>query len=186
MTAGHASRVLRAPGRLVANPTDLSVAYPYGGTELGLTRVVVLLSQGAGFRVESEALGEATDVLEESNHFVMSCFLRGWDDDAMKHLLADHYDAGAVSGHAVVTIPNRARPGSSALVRAKILLYVPDDLVGAPALLIYRGVPDIPAGAEIAFQRREELGVPITVDCIRDSNGNILQVGRFADLSLSP
>ena len=32
MAAGNASRILRAPGRLVVNPSDLSTAYPYGGS----------------------------------------------------------------------------------------------------------------------------------------------------------
>mgnify|MGYP001606226270 CR=1 FL=1 len=184
MAAGSASRILRAPGRLVVGPTDLGVAYPHGGTEIGLVRRVVLQALGRNFRVESELLGEATDVLESANRYVMACFLRGWDDDAIRLMLADHYDAGAVSGHAVLTVPNRQRPGASALTRAKSFLYVPDDPINAPALLIDRGIPEWTDGAELAFTRGDELGIPLVVDCLRSDAGRILQLGRLADLTL--
>lgn len=184
MTAGDAARILRVPGRLVVGPTDLGVAFPYGGTQVGFTRRVVVQPLGAGFRVESEALGDATDVLEAPTRHVMACFVRGWDDDALRLLFPDQYDAGARSGHAVVTVPNRARPGASALGRAVRLLYVPDDVIAAPALLIDRAVPDWSPGAELAFQRGTELGIPLAVECVRSTSGRILSIGRLADLTL--
>lgn len=184
MAAGAAARILRAPGRLVVGPTNLAVAYPHGGTEIGLVRRVVVQTLGAGFRIESELLGAATDVLESSQRYVMACLLRGWDDDAIRLLLADHYDAGAVSGHAVLTVPNRQQPGSSSLGRAKTLLYVPDDPVNAPALLIDRGIPEWSEGAELAFTRGDELGIPLAVECMRSEAGRILQIGRLVDLTL--
>jgi hypothetical protein len=51
-------------------------------------------------------------------------------------------------------------------------------------VLIYRGVPDWSEGAEFAFQRQEELGIPLAVECIRNSDGKILSVGRLVDLTL--
>ena len=88
MAAGNASRILRAPGRLVVGPTDLRLSYPYGGTEVGKTRLVTLSSLGAGFRVECEGLGgEPSDILEAPAHYVFSCYLRGWDDDALEKFL---------------------------------------------------------------------------------------------------
>ena len=186
MAAGSASRVLRAPGRLVVDPSNLALNYPYGGTEVGRTRLVVLQMLGTGFRVESEGLGgEASDVVESTNRFVLSCFLRGWDDAAVERFFARNYTQGAVSGHAVFAEPGNAEPGRSALARAVSLLYVPDDAVHAPSVLIYRGVPDWSEGAEVAYQRGEELGIPLAVECVRSTTGKILEVGRLVDLSLT-
>lgn len=186
MAAGNASRILRAPGRLVVNPSDLSLAYPYGGTEVGKTRLAVLQSLGTGYRVECEGLGgEASDILEGPARYVFSCFLRGWDDDAVETLFADNHVAGDVSGHAVLREPFARISGSSALPRAVSLLYVPDDPINAPACLIYRGVPDFSDGAELAWQRGEELGIPLAVECVRGVTGKIVEVGRLADLSLT-
>lgn len=186
MASGSSSRILRAPGRLLVNPQNLGIAYPFGGTEVGKTRLVTLTSLGSSFRVECEGLGgEASDVLEAPARFVFSCFLRGWDDDAVEHFFADGFVQGATSGHSLYREPGLRVGGSSALSRAVSLLYVPDDPVHAPACMIYRGVPDWNDGAEIAWQRGEELGIPLAVDCIRGTTGKILEVGRLVDLSLT-
>tara|TARA_R110000782_G_scaffold253743_1_gene341940 strand:- start:22220 stop:22780 length:561 start_codon:yes stop_codon:yes gene_type:complete len=186
MTAGTASRVLRAPGRLVVNPTDLTLDYPYGGTEVGLTKLVALTSQGTHTRIPSEGLGgDSSDVLERSNLYVFVCFLRGWDDEAVEKFFAKNYVQGAVSGHAVFREPGDRGPGASVLAREVKLLYVPDDPVSNPALLIYRGVPDWGDGSELAFQRKEELGIPLLVELVRGATGKIVEVGRLADLSLT-
>jgi hypothetical protein len=185
MAAENAARIIRAPGRLVVAPSNLSAAYPYGGTEVGKVRLAVLQALGTNFRVVSEGLGEATDVLEASNEYVFACFLRGWDDDAVQQFYGGNYTAGTVSGHAVFDEPGTTTPGASALSRGKIVLYVPDDVVHVPSVLIYRGVPDWQAGAEFAMQRGEEVGLPVAIDCLRDANDNILRVGVLADLSLT-
>lgn len=185
MTAGNVSRVIRGPGRWVEGPTDLSAEYPYGGTELGKSKQVVIRNMGHNIRIVSEGLGEATDLLGNDNYYVAAFFLRGWDDDAVSRLLSDNYEVGAVTGHAVFSAPKNNQPGSSDLDRARVLLYVPDDTINVPAILIYRGVADWTEGAEIAFQRRDEIGLPIAVEMFRDANGNMLKIGRLADLSLT-
>ena len=184
MSIATPSRVLRVPGRLVVAPTDLSAAFPFGGVAVGNVRTVVLQSLGGNFRVMAEGLGETSNVLEAEHHWVFSCFLRGWDDDAVAQLWGDNYALGAVSQHATVNIPGTAMAGASALGRAKKLLYVPDDPVRAPAVLVYRGVPDWSEGAELAFQRGAELGLPLAVECVRDTSDRILSIGRLADLTL--
>lgn len=186
MAAGNATRVLRAPGRLVVDPSDLSLDYPYGGTEVGKTRLVVLSSFGTSVPVTSEGLGgEASDILERTNAYIFTCFLRGWDDDAVEKFFATNFVQGAVSGHAVFREPGLRTAGASALDRAVALLYVPDDAVNNPAALMYRGVSDWTDGADLAFQRKEELGIPLAVDLLRGPTGKILEVGRLVDLSLT-
>lgn len=185
MAAGNATRVLRAPGRLVVGPTDLSLNYPYGGTEVGKTRLALLTSSGSAVRIESEGLGgDASDILERTNRWAFSCFLRGWDDDAIEKFFATNYVQGAVSGHAIFREPGARAPGSSALARAVQLLYVPDDL-NNPAVVMYRGIPDWTDGAELAFQRGEELGIPLTVELMRGDTEKIVEVGRLSDVSLT-
>ena len=185
MTEANAARVIRAPGRVVVSPTDLSIAYPYGGTPIGKTRLVVLQSLVENFRVESEGLGgETSNILEGANRYVLAFFLRGWDDDAIETLFADNYREGAVTGHAVFEAPGRILPGSSALSRARVVLFVPDDVDAAPAVLVYSAVPQMPGGAELKFQRTEELGAPVAQECVRNATGKIVEVGRLADLEL--
>lgn len=184
MAAGAASRVLRVPGRLVANPTNLQLAFPFGGTEVGLVREVRTQALGPQLVVQSEGLGAPSDVLEPAERYLMACFLRGWDDDAVRLLFSGNQVQGALSGHRTLRIPGDVQPGASALSRAVTLLYVPDNRLDAPALLLHRAVVFWTEAQDIQFRRQEELGIPIVAECVRDSSDRVLEIGRLADLSL--
>jgi len=187
MAAGNVARVIRAPGRIVIDPTDAfsGNAFPYSGTEIGKTNVCVLQPLGVPFRVESEALGEATDVLEANKRYVFSCFVRGWDNDAIAQMLTGNNATGAITQHTVFVEPGTTVPGESASGRAVKVAYVPDDTIHVPAVMIYSGIPHWTDGAELAFQRGSELGISLSIECLRNSNGNILRVGRIEDLALT-
>lgn len=186
MAAADASRTLRVPGRLVVSPEDLTTSYPYGGIEIGKAKMVVLASFGQSFRVPCEGLGgEASDIIGSPSSYTFSCFLRGWDDDALQYLFPANYAQGANSGHSVLREPFGRVGGASELSRAIKLLYVPDDPINAPAIIMYRAVPDWSDGAELAFQRADELGMPIVAELFRSDDGKIVEVGRLADLSLT-
>ena len=184
MAAGTAVRTVRASGRLVVGPTDLGIAFPYGGTEVGRTKGVVIQSHGEPYLIESEGLGRASDMLEPNKRHSFACVLRGWDDDSIDLLLNDGDTVGATSGHRVYSVPGTQTPGATALGRVKVLLYVPDDLVNVPAVLVFAGVPMWTPGAEIAFQRGEETAIPLGVECFPDSGGDTLSIGRLVDLTL--
>ena len=62
---------------------------------------------------------------------------------------------------------------------------MPDDSLSSPSVLIYAGIPDFSDGAEIGWQRGDELGIPLAVECVRGVTGKILEIGRLADLSLT-
>lgn len=186
MATGSSTRILRAPGRLVVNPTELDLEFPHGGIEVGHTRLVALSSLGTGLRVESEGLGgEPTDILESDNRWVLACFVRGWDDDAVRRFFPARYVDGETSGHAVLRVPGVTTTGQSVLATAPSLLYVPDDPIRTPSVLAYRAVPSWTDGAEMQFQRGEELGLPVAFECVRGATGKILEVGMLADLSLT-
>jgi hypothetical protein len=187
MTSKLTARPLRGPGQLVIDPVltgrKLSGNYPdYGGVVIGYVRQAVLVSSGSPLRVEYESLGEAGDVLEANHRYVLAAFLRGWDDDAVRLLLTGGHETGETTGHAVFHAPGTRTPGQSALDRARRVLLVPDDREHAPAALLYRGIPDWSDAAELAFSRRDELGIPIAIEALRDAEGDILRVGRVDDL----
>lgn len=184
MALSNVNRIIRAPGRLVVAPTNLSAAFPYGGKELGNTKLVVLSILGGSYKVNNEALGEITDVLDADKRFVFSCFIRGWDDDALQLLFADQYVVGSATGHAVYEEPGLSVPGSSAVDVARKLLFVPYDTVNVPALIMYRAVPDWGDNAQLVFNSSDDLGLAFAADLLRDASNRILKMGRLADLTL--
>lgn len=179
-------RIIRAPGRIVIDPLDgfAGGSYPYGGSEIGRANLCVLQPLGEPLRVFAEGLGETNEILEPGSRWVWSCFLRGWNDKAVELLLPDGFAEGDVSQHAVFSAPGSQYAGRSALDRARKLLFVPDDPIHVPAVILYRAVPDWSEGAELQFRRGEELGLPLVFECLRDDEGRILQVGRIVDLKL--
>jgi len=186
MAAGLAAQIIRGPGRLIVGPTDLTAVYPYGGTEVGLVNQALLTPLGESFRIENEGLGEATDILQPNNRALFSCFMRGWDDDAVTKFLKGNRSAGSATQHSVYTSPGARTPGQSTIDYANIvLMLVPDNLIDTDALILYRGIPMWSDDAEVMFQKREEFGIPLQVDCLRNSSGNIYQIGRLQDLSLT-
>ena len=184
MATGNAARIIRAPGRVIVNPTlDFNdYPYPYGGVEIGRTTGVVLRPLGSSFRVECEARGETTDVLESDNRYVLGMVIRGKDDDAVELLLSDGYSEGAISQHAVWSAPGISTPGESGWTRSVSIVYVPDDPVRVDAVMVYAGIPGWADGAEVTFSRGEEVVIPLAVECLSDGQDRIVAVGRLADL----
>ncbi len=179
------SRILRAPARLIVNPNNLAADAPFGGVFVGRSREVALVEQGGpGRRIESELLGEATDILEGPNVASFGCFLRGWNDDAVEQFLADGYAEGSATGRATYTSPGNRIPGQTATDRAVVLLVLPDNHDDAPALLIHRFLPFWDEESQVAYSRQAELGIPLAGECLRGSNGRIYDLARLPDLSL--
>ena len=187
MAAGNIARVMRASGRLIANPTEDfdDGTYPYGGTELGKVSQAILQPLGTNFLVWDESRGEVIDVLESNSRHIFGCFLRGWDDDAVESLLSDGFEAGHASSHAMYSVPGFVTPGQTARGRGLTIAYIPDDEVNVNGLILYNAIPSWTEGAELAFSRNSELGIPLTCECLRDEFGNILRIGRTVDLPLS-
>lgn len=183
----NSTRVIRAPGKVISTPTDLADAAgtgEYGGTIIGSIKLVVLVPLGRPYVVECEGRGEASDILEANKKYVVHLFLRGWDKSAVLSLLAGGYAAGATTGNAVWTEPGSKTPGQSATGRALTWLFAPDDTHNHPALIIRAGIPDFTDGAEIAFQRGEEFGLSMSIECLRNATNQILDLGHLADLTL--
>jgi hypothetical protein len=198
MASGDSVRTIRAPGRVVVDPTTSfhTTAYPYGGTEIGKVKMVVARAEGTPYRVFSEGLGEFQDVLEPAKLWTITMFLRGADNDAVEQLLAGGYAEGTNTKHAVFSEPGDRIPGQSMLSpggaltsRAVALAYVPDDTIHVNGMVAYRALPNFQATAELKFQRGEEFGLPLVFDCLYPdatwprTPSESLQIGRMNDLT---
>ena len=184
MGSGGPSRILRVPGRLVVNPTDLQLSFPYGGYQVGSIRGFALSAVGTPYVIQSEGLGSPTDITEPPEDYRVAFLLRGADDDAIRRLYASNQSEGGVSHHRSFQVPGTAIPGASALGRSVVLLYVPDNPIDAPALICRNAVAMFADGAEVPFQRAEEFVIPTVVYCLRDSSGRVLEMSRLSDISL--
>lgn len=179
-------QIIRAPGRLVANPTTslATTSFPYGGTYLGLTSGFSIVIVGQKFLVWSESYGAIGDVLQEDTQYEAMCLVRGWTDDAISELFASvEQSTGSISGHKVLSRPV-VSPGVSVYGTAIKVLFVPDNPKDVPAVMLYAALPDLEENERITWSRSEELGMPIKFLCLLDGSGRAIKIGRLVDLPL--
>jgi hypothetical protein len=184
MATQAARRVLRVPGRLVSTPTNLSAAYPYGGTELGGTNGLTVRCFAGVFPLTAWELGGVPiEYLHRGSAWGVAGFLRGADDDAMSAIFPNSAN-GAVTQHTLVTEPGSVAAGHRLSPFGLKLLFVPRDIARAPAWLLYRAIPMLEDQAELDFATQKEFGIPALFMGIPDTSGRDIQIGRLEDLSL--
>lgn len=189
MAAGNVARVVKGPGKLIVAPTlafDGNV-FPYDGVQIGLVNLCRLTPVNRpGKRIVDEGSGEVVDVLEPRKEWVFTCMLRGWDDNAVAQFFPGSRTVGAVTQHAVFTVPGTRLPGQSSADSINLVLaFVPDNLIDSDGLMIYRGIPMWTDDAEIAFQAGVEFAIPLQIECLRNAFDHTFRIGRMPDLDLT-
>jgi hypothetical protein len=175
MATADVRTVLRIPSKLCANPTDLTGTFPYGGTALGLTARAAFRPKALYSPITAEEHGGlVVDGLYCGEQAMLTCFLRGWDSDAIATCFPNT-SIGGVTGRRYI----RYEPGVSGQNRAgyrlsnlAIKLFLsPEAGQYAPGVLIYSAVPQWDEGAEIALRDTQEATLPIVFLCLPSTAG---------------
>lgn len=188
MAAPKSRDVRFIQGKLVKDPTNLAAAFPYGGTELGLTTSILFkpgvrsrqhgAEEFGGAYVESTFIGEVA----------MLCLtIRGFDADILTRVFPN-VSAGATTGNTgidgKVSGGGVNVPGYRMSGKAFKLLWVPDDTEVSEALILYSAIPGVEETAALAFATSEEWGVPVFFLGAVDSQGRIYSERHLDDVVL--
>lgn len=172
---------LRIPGKLCINPTDLSAAFPHGGTALGMTKKNEFFPNASYLPVLGEEYGGAVvDLIFTGERPRFVCYLREWDSDAIGHIF--HNASGAVVTFDAKT--EGSRGGVSLYGNAAKLYFSPDAPTAAVGLLGYSAVPMIEASAAMQFAPAEEIGLAVAWEFTPNSSGKIGQIGLPGSLTV--
>lgn len=194
MAADDARMVRRIPGRLAFGCTDLTLAWPHGGTGLGSSEGCTLTRFGGSYPVTIEAYGgEPVEYVEAASVWGLGCVLRTFNDDAVD-LLFRNTTEGAITQRQVVTEPGAVRAGNWMSGRAVVLVFTPEGSTqvksatspdsDAPFVVLHAAIPMIQESAELRLEQDSIFGVPVLFAGIRDSSGNTMSMGPRVDLSL--
>lgn len=186
MSAGQPEHIIRASGRVIVGPTDdfATGTFPYGGTQVGRVKQVRMRSLGTSKLIWDEGLGAVKDVGAPTNRWVISLLVRGWNPDAITQFYPGNREEGEITKHSVFRVPGTRIPGQSGGDSINIAVaFVPDNLLFANGFIAYRCIPDFDEAGELAFDRREEQVIHLTLECLLNGSGNILEVGRMPDLN---
>lgn len=186
MTSPLARNILKIPGKLVKDPTNLSLPYPYGGTEIGVCRDNMLtFNQKVDFPMAEEFGAPAAAILgSETPYF--GCVLRSWDDSmvsAVWHNIqtASSGEVGIIGKVSGVSI-NRA--GTNLVSRGFKLLFAPIADDRHPSVLLYNAIPMPNESAELQLSIGREMGIALIFHALPDSTGRTYIVDRRSNISL--
>ena len=184
MAIARAGNILRIPGRLVAAPTDLTIAFPFGGTALGMASDIIFRpnAQRAEIRAEEHG-GSIVDHVKNGESPQLGMFIRGFDPDMIQQVF-EGSSLSTKTKEAKVAYPADAAPGTLASATGIKLLYAADNFEDQPSLLLYNSYALLEEVSEIRFSRKTEFGVPVLFYGIRDATNRVYQLRLMEDLVL--
>jgi hypothetical protein len=187
MAASDPRAALRNPGRLVADPTNLSAAFPYGGTELGL---IHRMRWRDGLRARGVAAEEYGGVEVEYVVHRSTCalvaVLRGWDADAIATVFPGA-TSGTSSGRGVYAQDSAVeaqRAGARLTTLGHALLFAPLAAAEHPGVLIYRAVPTPEIAEDVQLSLDGEFERAVAWRGVPDDDLRTFQVALIEDMTL--
>lgn len=130
-------------GSLIAGFTDLTAAFPYGGTRLGTVQAFAVVPFAVNEIVTAEEFGgDIADLIHLRYRIGAAAVLTTWDEDAIARVFLN----SSTNGDGVPTVSFPATPGASVgAAGGGNLLYVPDRVTEEPAVVLWDALVDQPA-----------------------------------------
>lgn len=185
MATGDLSRIRHLEGQLCINPTDLSTAFPHGGTAIGeYTRM--------RFNAREQFEGIATEAYGGSLiakpyvgcRPIIRAVLRDWDPDALGKIHPNTTLAStgerSIDMNASQSGKNRGGYSPSPF----ILCFSPYDLENSQMVLFYRAVACPDEAEEINLSLAEEAGLGVAFEALVDATGRLGRAGIREILAL--
>lgn len=185
MAQSNVRNVLRLPGDLIKDPTNLSASAPYGGTYLGLVKAMHFRPGIEHHPVTAEEWGNTVvDVVHAGSAPTFGVTLRELDNDAVSAIFLDTA-AGDPSGDRVISFrADNSRAGTLVSTKEMKLLFVPKSPLRHPSFLIRAALPVPTRETEIALRMGAEATVPVLFYARPDSSNRLAVIGKLKDLSL--
>lgn len=186
MSSPYPRSILKIPGKLVKNPTDLSAAYPHGGTELGVCRDVVMnFGVQVDFPIAEEFKAPAAAILQEERAF-FACVLRSWDDDMLSTIWHNTQTStyGETGVLAKVSGSGVKRAGTNLATRGVKLFFSPHAVDQHRAVLLYNAVPIPAETAELQLSIGREMGLAIVFRALPDQLGRMYACDLRGNMTL--
>lgn len=185
MSSASAQRVLRLTGHLCINPTDLSTAFPHGGTALGMVRDAEFRPNDDTYWITAEEWGRAPVAgLSTGSDPTFTGVLRDFDPDAVNSIFAN---TGTTAGD-IKPVLGSAFGGTvtaGALRATTKLCFSPRAVQDHPFLILYVACPYLLKEAVLQMSTMEELVVAFGFKALPDSAGKTYQFGKRGSISIS-
>ncbi len=172
--------VLSVPGRFVVTPTDLTAAFPYGGTALGINSDVEY-QPGYDYRpilLREKGLAKSVDFVERPGTGTLTFLIRQWDPDFQGIFWPT--TSSQTDGSELLTIPGGK---STRLIGGNgvKLLYAPLD-ESKIAVLFYNAIPALAEPMNLPFGRNVETAYIATFYLMEDGSSRSVAIEKLENL----
>lgn len=186
MAAGKPHLIRFEPCRLVIAPTNLGAAYPFGGTQIGLSQEILWNRNVERVRIVAEELGGRTvrsSFTQKSAE--LACAMRGWDSD----FLALLPDGASANGGTITPAVSTA----GVLLTQRKLLLVPEEIAAGDVslaastsigLLLYAATVLEDKTARRRRSWSHEMTIPVYWEAEMDSSNRDFMEGKLSAMTL--
>jgi hypothetical protein len=194
MATALTRNVLRMPGRLIMNPTANLYTYPfpYGGTELGITRDAEFRFGITKHVIRAEEWGNIpSEVIEGGSYAVMSCVLREFDNDMVSKVFINTADGNSNDKTIASGVTQTNQPGFRlASTQGFKLLFAPKAENTQLFVVMYNAVPVVDEDAMVQLSLAEEVGIAVTFMGLPEkkltgADGRVYEIGRKESIHIS-
>lgn len=185
MTTFNPRDITKIPGKLCVNPTDLTTAFPHGGTGLGVVRNILFRPETRYVDVIAEEFGERVESIAVAQGCVLVGTLQSWDDEALRHIFWNTVEGTVSSRRKVIEGSSGTnRAGHLLSSRSVVLCFSPDDTDRQPMLLIRRALPFAQESMEATLAINSDIALAFGFAGIRDTSGRLYEFGMRKDITL--
>ena len=181
-------RAFRIPGRLAYGCTDLTTAWPHGGTGLGFTSRVEVVRDGPLEEIPDGAHGVLTkDLVYGGERVSLNGILRDWDADALGQVFPN-VATGGTTGFPLIQGGGTVRAGYLYSTRVTVVVFTPQSLIDGnedihEMVVLYAALPHVEQQARMMLDLQGERAVPVSYVATARAAGDTYEIGRRRDLT---
>ena len=185
MATANVRNILRSPGSLCINPTDLTTAFPHGGTAIGVVRdLAFVFNMKTSETTGEEWGGVATRVFYDGEKPFIAAVLREFDDDAISNIFPNTAEGTVSQTRQINMVANSGnRAGFDLTGQSFILVFSPDDVDRKNFILLHRAVPAVEETSRLNLKLSEEVGLGVVFWATPDADNEVYRIGKRADLN---
>ena len=188
MSAASSASIIRVPGRLIWNPTDLGAAEPYGGTYLGTCRGISFKPNPKYRDIWAEEFGSVVDsIYVGEGPCEITAIVRYPDSDMLTTAAPKAVASGSSGVHWLFRpggTTTNTRAGTAMYSLAGKLLFAPKAATAHPMVILYSAVAKISEDTDLRMSLNEEWGLSVKFTGTPDSSGRVYDTGQRANLVL--
>lgn len=187
MTTPKVGEVIRAPGRLCVNPTDLNLDYPFGGEDFGVVKSISVKPRHISYPITAEEYGnEIFDIVWCGENWLLGAVLRNYDPVAISKLFPNCFSGSQNNPVIIHNADDTYRAGHliNGAGRGVKLLFVPDASSRDFFCLFYNALPLVEETAEFNLSLSVDMGLFVYFYAVQDEQKRIVRIAMKDDLVL--